>query len=382
MSAPRFPAVALAKGHYESYYLRAADPAGGRSAWIRHTVFKRPGGPVTGALWCTLFEAGKPPRAVKQSLPDPRAGDWLTIGDSHFGPRGAKGRAEALGHSAAWDLSFGPSSAPLRHLPHPRLYDAPLPRTKTESPLPDTTISGRVEDWELDAWPGMVGHNWGAEHAERWIWLHGTGFDGAPDAWLDVALGRIKVGRFTTPWIANGALHLDGERIRVGGLGRRARVAERAGRRPHRGQRPHDRRPRRPARLVDLLRPLGRRAPQHELLDRVPRPHRRRPHAAHRSTAAPGSSARARRRSASRSSPSRTPSDAEAARGGRRALADVLVEPADDRRRRLPHAAGQARAPDRARSRRRPAAPSRRSAACAAAARSAGGRAGSRAARS
>jgi hypothetical protein len=226
MSAPRFPAVAPSRGHYESYYLRAADPAGGRSAWIRHTVFKRPGGPPTGALWCTLFEAGKAPRAVKQSLPDPQAADWLRIGESHFGPRGARGRAEALGNRAAWDLTFGPASEPLRHLPHPRLYDAPLPRTKTESPLPDTTISGTVEDWELDAWPGVIGHNWGAEHAERWIWLHGVGFEGAPDAWLDVALGRVKIGPLTTPWIANGALHLDGRRRRVGGLGKRARVHE------------------------------------------------------------------------------------------------------------------------------------------------------------
>jgi hypothetical protein len=232
MSAARFPAVPLRRGHYESYYLRAADPAGGRSAWIRHTVFKRPGGPPTGALWCTLFDASEPePRAVKQSLPDPRAADWLAIGPSAIGPRGARGRAEALGRSAAWELAFGPASEPLRHLPHPRLYDAPLPRTKTESPLPDTTISGWVEAggrrWELDGWPGVVGHNWGAEHAERWIWLHGVGFDGAPGAWLDVALGRVKLGPLTTPWIANGALHLDGRRRRLGGLGRRARVAER-----------------------------------------------------------------------------------------------------------------------------------------------------------
>ena len=226
MSAPRFPSVAPHRGHYESYYLRAADPAGGRSAWIRHTVFKRPGGPPTGALWCTLFEAGRESRAVKQSLPDPQPAEWLAIGDSEFGPHGARGRAEALGRSAEWDLRFGPSSEPLRHLPHPRLYDAPLPRTKTESPLPDTTISGTVEDWQLDAWPGVIGHNWGAEHAERWIWLHGTGFEGAPDAWLDVALGRVKLGPWTTPWIANGALHVDGERVRVGGLRTRARVAE------------------------------------------------------------------------------------------------------------------------------------------------------------
>jgi hypothetical protein len=216
MSEPRFPSVPASKGHYESYYLRAADPEGGRSAWIRHTVFKRPGGPPTGALWCTLFEAGREPRAVKQSLPDPRPGDWLTIGDSHFGPAGASGLAEAQGRAAQWDLTFGPSSPPLRHLPA-RLYGASLPRTKLESPLPDTTISGRVEDWEFDGWPGMVGHNWGAEHAERWIWLHGVFEEGA---WLDVALGRVKVGPALTPWIANGALSIDGERKRVRGLAR------------------------------------------------------------------------------------------------------------------------------------------------------------------
>ncbi len=58
----------------------------------------------------------------------------------------------------------------------------------------------------------MVGHNWGAQHAERWIWLHGAGFAEDQDAWIDVALGRIKVGPLTTPWIANGALCLGGER--------------------------------------------------------------------------------------------------------------------------------------------------------------------------
>ena len=63
----------------------------------------------------------------------------------------------------------------------------------------------------------MVGHNWGAQHAERWIWLHGTGFDEREDAWLDVAIGRIKLGRVTTPWIANGALCLEGERHVIGG---------------------------------------------------------------------------------------------------------------------------------------------------------------------
>jgi hypothetical protein len=232
VTEPRFPAVASHRGHYESFYVRAADPPSGRSVWIRHTVFKRPGGPPTAALWCTLFDASAPtPRAVKQSLPGPAAGRWLDVGPAHIGPDGARGHAEAQGHAGEWDLRFGPAPEPLRHLPADFLYRAPLPRTKTESPLPDMQVSGRVEvdgeRVELDGWRGMLGHNWGAEHAERWIWLHGVGFDGAPDAWLDVALGRVRIGPVTTPWIANGALHLDGARRRLGGLGRRVRVAER-----------------------------------------------------------------------------------------------------------------------------------------------------------
>jgi hypothetical protein len=73
----------------------------------------------------------------------------------------------------------------------------------------------------------MVGHNWGAEHAERWIWLHGVGFAEDESAWLDVALGRIRVAGRLTPWVANGAVGFAGERYRVGGLGARGlRVRE------------------------------------------------------------------------------------------------------------------------------------------------------------
>ena len=63
------------------------------------------------------------------------------------------------------------------------------------------TVAGRSID--VSGWPGMVGHNWGSQHAERWIWLHAMSFDAAEETtWLDVVLARIKfVGR-TTPWIA------------------------------------------------------------------------------------------------------------------------------------------------------------------------------------
>ena len=112
---------------------------------------------------------------------------------------------------------------PLRHLPRGWMYRAPLPRTKSESPLPALRLSG-TRDWalELDGWPGMLGHNWGSQHAERWIWLHGHAFEDAPDAWLDIVVGRVKVGPLLTPVDRQRRRSsVDGERRRVDG---RARV--------------------------------------------------------------------------------------------------------------------------------------------------------------
>jgi len=107
-----------------------------------------------------------------------------------------------------------------------------VPRTKLLSPAPAARFDGHVEaggrQLELSGWRGMIGHNWGSQHAERWVWLHGLGFDGAGDAtWLDAALGRVKLGPLTTPWVGNGALSLDGERLALGGPGRKVDVHER-----------------------------------------------------------------------------------------------------------------------------------------------------------
>jgi hypothetical protein len=105
------------------------------------------------------------------------------------------------------------------------MYNAPIPKTKLTSPFPAARFSGTVtfgdRTVELERWPGMVGHNWGSEHAERWIWLHGSNFNERDsDTWLDVAIGRIKIGPWTTPWIANGVLSLAGERHVIGGIER------------------------------------------------------------------------------------------------------------------------------------------------------------------
>jgi hypothetical protein len=230
----RFPAVPEGRGHYESFYLRACRPGEGRAIWIRHTVHKRPGERPVGSLWVTLFDAAAGgPVALKQTLaPEALSAagpDYIRIGESRFGPGQVEGGCEVDGRQASWSLRMTGEEPPLRHLPREVMYRAPIPRTKLLSPHPAIAFDGVVEvdgrRVELDAWPGMVGHNWGAEHAERWIWLHGAALreEAAGDVvagWLDVALGRIKVGPLTTPWIANGALSLDGRRLRLGGIER------------------------------------------------------------------------------------------------------------------------------------------------------------------
>jgi hypothetical protein len=208
---------------YESWYLKASHPTEPLGVWIRYTTHQKPGEAERGSLWFTLF--GPEPAAAKVT-PAPEAlsrggGEFIRIGDSIF----ADGRVSGSALDASWDLTFEHTEHELRHLPRDWMYKAPVPRTKLVSPFPAARFSGQVRFGErtvdLDGWPGMVGHNWGAQHAERWIWMHGSSFEGrGEDTWLDAAIGRIKVGPWTTPWIANGVLSLDGERHRIGGVER------------------------------------------------------------------------------------------------------------------------------------------------------------------
>jgi hypothetical protein len=264
-----FPRTPIGKGMYESFYLRAVAPDRPVAAWIRYTVHKRPNHAPKGSLWCTVFDAERSTpfthKHTTQELSAP-ADDWIAIGaDPRSHPVGGKaagtggegdegeggegdgnqanGGGGRLGPSAAegtcgparWSLRITGADSELRHLKQPWLYRAPLPRTKLTSPAPAASFDGTIElpdrTLELHGWRGMVGHNWGAEHAERWIWLHGVDFaeDGA--AWLDVALGRVLLAGRLTPWMASGAISLHGRRLRLGGLGARGvRVAETASR--------------------------------------------------------------------------------------------------------------------------------------------------------
>jgi hypothetical protein len=227
----RFPDQAAAEkaGHYESFYLKLTQPGGGRGAWIRHTVHKRPGEQPTCALWFVLFDASAAgPRATKRQFgsdelsapPD----SYIRVADATLTDGRAVGRIETPALEAKWDLTFSDTHEPFHHLPRDFLYRGRLPKTKFLSPYPDAVFNGHLEldgeRIEVQDWRGMIGHNWGAEHAERWVWVQGSGFEGrSPEDYFDMAVGRIKLGAATTPWVGNGMLMLDGWPHRLGGFG-------------------------------------------------------------------------------------------------------------------------------------------------------------------
>jgi hypothetical protein len=221
----RFPGVEAARPHYESVYCALAHPAEPEAVWIRTTVQKRPGMAPTGALWVTWFGEQGISAGKLNDLPVQPGGHGLVCGPATQGTVGSRGELEVDGISARWDLTFASRTRELKHLHPDFLYRAPLPRTKSTSPVPDLEPSGSLvvngRQVDLTGWTGMLGHNWGSEHAARWIWLRASGLGDDGLGWLDTVLGRVRVGPTLSPWTAFGAIELDGSRQALGGLFKR-----------------------------------------------------------------------------------------------------------------------------------------------------------------
>ena len=210
-------------GEYESWFVSARDPVSPRALWIRHSRLRPLRGPESAALWCTVLDRDAGTLLVVKQVFSafPRGAE--------AGPREFRGEAAMGQRTARWDLSITSAGEALRPLRPAALYRSPLPRTKLEATVPDGLVAGTLEaggrEVGVSGWRGTVGRNWGSEHADTWVWLHAADFGGAPDCWLELVLARIRIGRARSPWTAFGALSLEGQRIPLGGFGRRAGVA-------------------------------------------------------------------------------------------------------------------------------------------------------------
>ncbi len=154
----RFPERAARQaGHYESFYLKASAPGGGRSIWLRHTTHQRPGEPVQGSLWLTAFDAGAPgpaarprrrcprPRSRRPTAPTSRSATRCSSPDAREGldrpatPRTRRGTSRSRATPSRSATSR--TSACTR---------SKLPRTKMLSPHPYALFSGPGRDRRRD----------------------------------------------------------------------------------------------------------------------------------------------------------------------------------------------------------------------------------------
>lgn len=217
----RFQSGARA-GHYESWFQRANHPTRPLAFWIRYTIFNPKGAPedAQGELWGMWFDGEKKDvRAFYQALPIAEcsfAADRMQakIGASELTAAALRGRIEDAGKTMSWDLAYEGEAPPLLLYPEDYYFRA-LPKAKVLTANPLVRYDGvlRMADGEqrIERWLGCQSHNWGTKHTDLYAWTQVAGFDGAPDAYLECAVAKLKIGGVWLPKLAPLVLRLDGE---------------------------------------------------------------------------------------------------------------------------------------------------------------------------
>ncbi len=206
-------------GHVESFFLKANDPRSDRAFWLKFTIYSPLGlAPTVGEAWAIVFdgeEGGPGHAAAKETYPIAQVGRGarglgVTMAECSLEPGHTSGRLSTPeGAELRWDLLFDATASPLYPLPMGWMYTAPFPKFKTLTPTADSRYHGFVEvdgrRLEVTGWPGMMGHNWGRAHSERYAWAHCNLFADLGDgsqvgAIFEGFSARIKVGPITTPF--------------------------------------------------------------------------------------------------------------------------------------------------------------------------------------
>ncbi|RMF17942.1 MAG: hypothetical protein D6761_03515 [Candidatus Dadabacteria bacterium] len=221
-------------GHYESWFQRANHPSRPLGFWVRYTIFvpaDRKREPMA-ELWAIWFDgerrrvtAGKQEVSLEQAAFD-REGFSVQIGDARLDADGLSGAVTQKGAPLRWNLTMTDGQDPLLFLPLP-LYRRGIPKAKALVGRPNCLYSGTIdvdgETHQIENWRGSQNHNWGSRHTDHYAWGQVAGFDGHPDAFLEVGTARIKIGPFWTPFLTPLVLRLEGREIAINGLGRAVR---------------------------------------------------------------------------------------------------------------------------------------------------------------
>lgn len=226
--------------HLESYFVKATSPDEKRAFWIRGTIFARADELTLAEGWAVAFDRrdGRRHVAVKRSLPydearfakDKNEVSWQREAQRlELSEVGTRGSLERAGHTFEWDMRIEGEQRPFSLVAHLR---APLPKTKTVTPLPDARFFGTVtvdgERWGVDGWRGMLGHNWGPSNTELYAWFHCNQWEGGEELAIEAACARLRLGVLLPPltsvvmrtggrdYLFNGAIEIAANRGSIG----------------------------------------------------------------------------------------------------------------------------------------------------------------------
>jgi hypothetical protein len=197
------------RGHVESWFLKANDPQGRRAVWLKWTLWAGDRAPARAVAetWAVAFGTARGHVATKSTVPFEQArfvpdALGVTIDGCALSSDAARGAVASGGRAIAYDLAITSLEAPYT-LYGPRwMYTGPIPSQKAVSPIPNARLSGTVEvdgeRWSVDAWPGMVGHNWG-RHTELYVWGHCNTWDDGDDVVFEGASGRLRAAGVLLP---------------------------------------------------------------------------------------------------------------------------------------------------------------------------------------
>lgn len=194
-------------GHVESYFLRANHPSRPLAFWVKLTVLAPLVGDPVVETWFIAFDGETGSTfAHRDTHPLDRhaLAESLAAGTYRFDLLG--GRLVGQAGSAAFNLSFTPSSGPIGAsvsiFPFGWMLTAPFPKSKLVTPVPTAAFVGTVDcfgqQWTVDGWLGMQGHNWGKEHAPEYAWGQCI-FPGGEPTMVEGFTGRIRLGSRLSP---------------------------------------------------------------------------------------------------------------------------------------------------------------------------------------
>jgi len=195
--------------HVESYFVKANDPEGIRAIWLKCTAICTNDGARFAEAWAIAFRRDRGPIGARARVPFEDASfstDDISarVAGCAIDRRRVQGALGAGPQRVEFDLSLTDLSAPLYPLAA-SIYALPVSSNKPTSPLPDARLTGTVraygQEWSVDGWRGMLGHNWGKSHTHSYGWAQCNAWDGDEDVMLEMGIGKPRIGPIRIPTV-------------------------------------------------------------------------------------------------------------------------------------------------------------------------------------